>query len=281
MDTLTDKVAVVTGGAGGIGHALATCFAAEGMHLVLADIDGDALDRAVAAFTASGTEAIGVVTDVSKRDDVRALAAQAVERFGTVNVICNNAGIGGGTGPSWLISDAAWDWTIDVNLRSVVYGIQAFVPILLEHDDGHIVNTASLAGLTAVPFVAPYTATKHGVVALSEALFHELAFQRSNIGVTVLCPAFLKTNIANSLGHFPGRIEEATVVGDAGTEFIQTVMVGGVANGGDPATYAQSVVDAIKTKRFMVVTDADEAVAVIRAKAHEAEGEPPRPPEMR
>lgn len=279
MKDLDGKVAVVTGGAGGIGHALATRFAEAGMKLVLADVDATALDRAVAGFTDAGVETIGVPTDVGDRDAVFALAARTVEAFGTAHVVCNNAGVGGGLGPSWEITDAAWAWTLAVNFQSVVYGIEAFVPLLLEQDDGHIVNTASLAGLTALPFMAPYTATKHAVVGLSESLFHELAAKTPHVGVTVLCPAFLRTGLADSARHFAGQPDNA-VVDDPGAQFMMGVVSNAVAGGGDPLDFATQVVDAVRTGRFMVVTNENEADAVVRQRGRETAGAPPELPRI-
>lgn len=277
MEELDGKVAVITGGASGIGHALATHCATAGMKLVLADIDVPSLDAAVAGFAAGGAEVIGVPTDVTDRDAVFALAARAVDEFGTVHLAVNNAGVSGGAGPSWEISAAAWEWTIGVDLMSVVHGIAAFVPILLEQDEGHVVNTASLAGLIAMPFLAPYTAAKHAVLGMSESLFHELAALTPNVGVSVLCPAFLRTRIADSARHFPGPASDLVTAGRDGPD------LGGIAeqlvqSGGDPADYTARVLEAVRTRRFMVVTDEEEAVAVIRSRAHLPLGSPPRFP---
>src|SRR4051794_21276914 len=174
MQELNGRVAVVTGGASGIGFALASAFAAEGMKVVLGDIEAPALDDAVAKLESSGAEAIGVRTDVSDDASVAALAAAAVDRFGAIHIACNNAGVGGG-GLSWEAPLSTWEWVLGVNMWGVIHGIRAFVPILMEQDEAHIVNTASIAGLAAGPFMGPYNASKHAVVALSETLYHEMA----------------------------------------------------------------------------------------------------------
>src|SRR5581483_3263330 len=182
MDDLEGKVAVVTGAASGIGFALAGRFAAEGMHVVMADVEEPALDKAASELESDGASVLPFVTDVSDAGSVRALAAATFERFDTAHIICNNAGIGTG-GRTWEITEAQWQWTIGVNLMGVVHGIQAFVPRLVEQDEGHVVNTASAAGLLSGPGMAPYNATEHGVVALSESLAADLALAGSHVDV--------------------------------------------------------------------------------------------------
>src|SRR3954469_8222113 len=153
MQELNGRVAVVTGGASGIGFSLASAFAAEGMKVVLGDIEAPALDAAVAKLEASGAAVIGVVTDVADGAQVQALADAAVERFGAIHIACNNAGVGGG-GLSWEAPVAMWDWVLGVNLWGVVHGLRAFVPILMQQPQAHVVNTASIAGVVAGPFMA-------------------------------------------------------------------------------------------------------------------------------
>ena len=193
MDELTGRVAVVTGGASGIGLAMAERFAAEGMRLAIADIEQDALDAAAKQLGDSGAEVLAVRTDVSQAEEVDELAARVRERFGGFHVVCNNAGVGGHGFLSWDGPVSEWQWVLGVNLWGVINGIRAFVPSLVEQNEGHVVNTASLAGLTTIPFMAPYSATKHAVLAISEALFHELAILGSGVKVSVLCPGFVKT----------------------------------------------------------------------------------------
>jgi NAD(P)-dependent dehydrogenase (short-subunit alcohol dehydrogenase family) len=191
------RVVVVTGAASGIGFALARRFATEGARLVLADRHADVLAEAAAELEAAGADVLAVPTDVSDPDAVDALAAAAVDRFGLVHVVCNNAGIVVG-GAAWEIPLADWHRLMDVNLWGVIHGIRSFVPILLGHDEpGHVVNTASMAGVTALAGLGPYVASKHAMVGLSEVLFHDLAAAGAGdrIGVTVVCPGYVPTRI--------------------------------------------------------------------------------------
>jgi NAD(P)-dependent dehydrogenase (short-subunit alcohol dehydrogenase family) len=276
MDQLDGKVAVITGAARGIGAALAARFAAEGMRLVLADVDPATLDSAVAERRAGGTEVVGVPTDVSDARALDALAAVAQEHFGTAHVICNNAGVSGHARPSWDQPEREWQWVLGVNLLGVVNGIRSFVPILLAQDEGHVVNTASLAGFLAAPYVSPYAATKHAVVALSTSLFHELAMARSQVGVSVLCPSFLRTEIMDTdrawpehLGASPGHAD------DPGSELLHGVFEHAVDEGLDPADLADRVVDGIRTRRFLVTTHQEQCARAVQMTARVVEGGAP------
>src|SRR5262245_38711697 len=167
MKVLNGKTVVVTGGASGIGLALAERFAEERMNVVLADLEETALARAVAQLADAGINVMGVVTDVSRPESVDALARKAIERFGSVHVVCNNAGVGGHHYPVWEVPLSYWEWTLSVNLRGVIHGIRSFVPILLAQGEGHIVNTASVAGLIAIPYIGPYVAANPAHLVLS------------------------------------------------------------------------------------------------------------------
>ena len=202
MEDLQGKVAVITGGASGIGRAVADRAVAEGMKIVLADIEQGPLEAAVDDLTGNGAEALGVVTDVSDAASVRALRDRALDRFGAVHLVHNNAGIGLG-GPIWEVSEADWRWILGVNLWGVVHGVAAFTPLLIEQGEGHIVNTASIAGLIAAPFLGPYNATKQAVVAISETLYKDLQTVGAPVGVSVLCPGFVQTRIAESERNRP------------------------------------------------------------------------------
>src|ERR1700722_16188374 len=198
MEDLGGKVAVITGGASGIGRAVAERAAAEGMQLVLGDIEEGPLQQAVDDLTGAGAEAIGVRTDVADRASVEALRDRALDRFGTVHLVHNNAGVGLG-GPIWEVSEEDWRWILGVNLLGVAHGIATFVPLLSEQGEGHVVNTASIAGLATAPFLGPYNATKQAVVAISETLHKDLqASGVSGVGVSVLCPGFVQTRIGES-----------------------------------------------------------------------------------
>ncbi len=210
MKQFKSKTAVITGGASGIGRAMADRFAAEGMNIVLADIEETALGLAVRQMRTAGANVIGVPTDVSRGDQVEALARASLEAFGGVHILCNNAGVASDGAPSWAQTAHDWQWVINVNLMSVVHGIRAFVPLMIDqNDEGHVVNTASLAGLVAMPMAAPYHATKFGVVAITESLFLEFAMQKTKLGASVLCPAWVKTRILDSARNRPAELRNS------------------------------------------------------------------------
>ena len=272
MRELQGRVAVVTGGASGIGRALAGRFAADGMRLVLADVEPEPLGVAVAELAAGGAEVVGVPADVAVAADVEAVRDRALEAYGAVHVVCNNAGVGGGG-----IVDAPlalWDWTIGVNLMGVVHGVHTFLPLLLEQDEGHIVNTASLAGLGGVAGLGIYCTTKFAVVGLSESLHHDLAARGSAVGVSVLCPGFVQTRIGESNRNAPASVTEwaGTATAQATAEFAQALTSAGIA----PAVVADAVRDAIVDGTFYVVPHERAAVATTQARADwMAGGAPP------
>lgn len=207
MKTFRDRVAVVTGGASGIGRAMAERFARAGVKIVLADIERAALDVAVEEMQAGGAQVLGVHCDVAETGQVEALAKQTVDHFGGVHILCNNAGVASQAAPAWEQTDKDWQWVMNVNLWGVIHGIRAFVPIMLRQaDEGHVVNTASLAGLLSLPMGSPYHATKFAVVAISEALHLEFESLKSKLKVTVLCPAWVNTKILESARNRPGTM---------------------------------------------------------------------------
>ena len=196
MQDLNGKVAFITGGASGIGLSMAEAFGREGMAVMLADIEEQALERAVAGLRERQIRAEGVVADVASRASIQSAAAATIAALGKVHVVCNNAGVGAG-GPFGTVTPSDWDWVIDVNLKGVVYGMETFAPLIEQHGEGgHFVNTASLAGMVSPPGMEPYCATKFAVVAMSEGWAQQLA--PMNIGLSVLCPGFVKTRINES-----------------------------------------------------------------------------------
>jgi NAD(P)-dependent dehydrogenase (short-subunit alcohol dehydrogenase family) len=246
------RTAVVTGGASGIGLALVERFAAEGMRVVVSDVDAAGIDAAVAAVTAAGGEAVGVRTDVSRRAEVEALARAAVDAFGGVHVVCNNAGVVVG-GRAEELTDDEWRWVVDVDLWGPVHGVRTFLPLLEAQGEGHVVSTSSTSGLGAPVFNAPYNVAKAGVIALMETVRRELDDRGSPVGASVLCPGPVATPlIARSAAHAEASVSSRSDT-DEGRRFAEqsgTLLDVGV----QPAAVAGLVVDAIRTNRFWILT---------------------------
>jgi NAD(P)-dependent dehydrogenase (short-subunit alcohol dehydrogenase family) len=259
MRQLNGRVAVVTGAASGIGRALAARFAAEGMRCVLADVEESALERAVGDLRRSGAAAVGVRADVSSAADVQALADRVIAEFGAVHVLCNNAGVGGGTDFAKIPLDV-WEWVLGVNLWGVIHGCRTFLPLLLEQDEGHIVNTSSMAALNGHPLgLAPYTVSKFGVLGLSQNLFFELAATTpGHVGVSVLIPGLTRTRIFESIRNVP-----ATVTAPPPSSFARSSVaaLSGVWDSAmAPEKVADAVTDAIREQRFYILPYPDEAL---------------------
>ncbi len=228
------------------------------MKIVLGDIEEGPLKEAVNELTGQGAEAIGLVTDVADAASVRALRDGALDRFGAVHLVHNNAGIGLG-GPIWEVSEEDWRWILGVNLWGVINGVAAFVPTLIEQGEGHVVNTASVAGLVAAPFLGPYNATKQAVVAISETLYKDLQAVGAPIGVSVLCPGFVRTRIAESERNRPAWAPDREAAGaDELRGAVQSLVDGGIA----PSTVGERVIDAVRTDTFYVLThpELDDAI---------------------
>lgn len=264
MRDLKGKVAVVTGAASGIGRAMAERFAREGMKLVLADVEERPLAEAREAIARAGVEATAVRADVSKWEDVEGLAKRAFETYGGAHVLCSNAGVGAG-GVCWEMPAADWQWVLGVNLWSVIHGIRAFVPRMIAQGEGHVVNTASIAGLLSAPGMGAYCATKHAVVALSECLHHDLMItgNGSKVHVSVLCPAWVKTNIADAARNRPASAP-APKQPSPQDQMMEGLVRAAIAGGIPPAEVAEQVLQAIVQEKFWILTHPKTKKAVER-----------------
>ena len=255
MKDFHGKVAVITGGASGLGRAMADRFAREGMRIVLADVEPNALAKAEAEMKAAGAKVIGVRTDVSKAAEVEALAQKTLAAFGAVHLVANNAGVAP-LGNAWENSVADWEWTLGVNLWGVIHGVRVFTPIMLaQGGDAHIINTASVSGLISPPGSAMYNVTKHAVVTLTETLYHDLALKQARIGCSVLCPAYVPTGIVDSERNRPALLQNPTQEKTAEQQAREALLRKAVTSGKLSADdVAQKVVEAVRDGRFYILT---------------------------
>jgi|SRR5579871_2471588 len=261
MREFTGRVAVITGAASGIGRALAERCALEGMRVVLADIEAAALQQTEAELRAKGATTLAVVTDVSRAESVAALADKAWETFGAVHLLCNNAGVGGGSSV-WETNLEDWEWILGVNLWGVIHGVRTFVPRMLAQDtEGSIVNTASVAGLISSPGLVVYKVAKHGVVTLSETLCHELALRQSKLKVSVLCPGFVNTRILESERNHPGGPRPSGAMNPIDAAIRESVRQG-IESGIPPAEVADAVFTAIQEEKFYILTHPEYKAAI-------------------
>jgi NAD(P)-dependent dehydrogenase (short-subunit alcohol dehydrogenase family) len=270
VEEFSGKTAVVTGAAGGIGRAIATAFAREGMRVVVADLDGARLaDVAKAIAHETGAEVHPVAADVSRAPDVDRLADEALTHFGAVHVVCNNAGVLGRLHTTWETSLAEWEWILGVNLRGVVHGVRAFVPLLVEQGEGHVVNVASAAAWLSVPGLGPYAASKHAVLALSEALRLELEDTGSSVGVSVVCPQFVRTDIAKAL-------LDRSCADNSASDRVGQALGRRISTGVAPEHVADIVLDGIRENRFVISEDRQAVVSNARRRLDIAGGAAPR-----
>ncbi len=255
MKDFKDKVAVVTGGASGIGRGMAERFGEEGMKVVLADVEEQALKQAEAEFREKGVDVLGVLTDVSKPEDIEKLAQETLDAFGKVHVVCNNAGVAGAWGPTWENTLDDWNWIVGVNLWGVIYGVRTFLPIMLkQEEEGHIVNTASLAGL--MPGQGIYGVTKQAVVAISESLYNELHLMNAKVGVSVLCPGWVNTNIADASRNRPAELAKTVGAGidDQRQQVVNEIVRNFLKNGLAPSEVGRQVFEAIRDDQLYIIT---------------------------
>ena len=262
MENLNGKVGVVTGAASGIGRSMAERFSKEGMSVVLADIEEESLNETVEQIVADGGKAIGVVTDVSSKEAIENLANETIKNHGAVHVLHNNAGVVA----AGLLDDLTtndWEWTISVNLWSVIHGIQIFLPLIKESGEGHIVNTSSSEGLQASAGTGAYNVTKFGIVALSETLSNELNLF-PEINASVLCPGPVRSRIVESERNRPERLwnDGTPAAGLVENDQSSDLLAGAM----DPAHVAELVVQSIQTNRFWIITH-EETKEVVRQRA--------------
>ena len=259
MENLNGKIGVVTGAASGIGQSMAERFCKEGMSVVLADIEEESLHAAVDDIVADGGNAVGVVTDVSSKEAIKNLAEETIKHFGTVHVLHNNAGVVA----AGLLDDLTtndWEWTIGVNLWSVIHGVQTFLPLIKESGEGHIINTSSSEGLQASAGTGAYNVTKFGIVAITETLSNELA-TFPDINASVLCPGPVQSRIIESERNRPERLwnDGVPAAGLVDNDQSSDLLAGAM----DPALVAELVIQSIQTNQFWVITH-EETKEVVR-----------------
>ena len=266
MDQFAGKLAVITGAASGLGRAFTERFATEGMKVVLVDIEAPVLDATVEELRAAGLEVSGTVADVSNAEAMGDLAARIAAEHGPVHLLCNNAGVDGYLGPVWEASARDWQWTFGVNFWGIVNGVTSFLPGMLAHGEyAHIVNTASAAGLS--PARSIYGVTKHAVVAFSESVLTGLTRQNAQVGISVLCPGTVNTNLFYGARNRPAELrnpDDGSGVEDA-AEFREAVRAQ-MKQGPAPSETAEILFQAIKDGRFYILTD-DETPRLVQARS--------------
>ena len=255
MKEFKDKVAVITGGASGLGLEIARLAAKKGMKLVLADIEERALNQAQLEFSAQGVEVLSLRTNVAVGEDVDLLAEKTLERFGAVHLLFNNAGVALNK-TAWETTIADWEWVLGVDLWGVIQGVRVFTPIMLKQDTpSHIINTASVAGMLSTQGMAAYNVAKHGVVTLSETLYHDLKRRGANIDVSVLCPAWVNTAIWDSARNRPDDLQNSVEQKEADDIKLEESARHAIQSGKVSAPMvAQIVFAAIEANQFYILT---------------------------
>lgn len=283
MKTFTGKVAVITGGASGLGRQFANVAAREGMKLVLADVQADALESALRELRAQGASVIGQLCDVRKAEQVQALADAAVAEFGAVHLVFNNAGVGSG-GLIWESTEADWEWVMGVNVWGVIHGVRIFTRLMLEAAardpsfEGHIVNTASMAGLVNAPTLGVYNVSKHAVVALTETLYHDLQLVEAPIGVSVLCPYFVPTGISQSHRNRPEDVR--MTAGPTASQMAAQSMTDKAVTSGKVSAQdvAEATFEAVAEGRFYIYSHPEALAGVRERMEHIVDGLNPADP---
>ena len=272
MQDMSGKVAVVTGGASGLGRAMAERFLREGLSVALADVETGALETTAKELSELGP-VLAVTTDVTDPGAVDALAAATRDRFGAYHVVCNNAGVGGHFGLSWETPLEEWRWLFEVNIWGVIHGIRSFVPGLVAQGEGHVVNTASLAGWAGAPAMGPYCASKHAVLGLSESLRAELDALGSGVGVTAVCPGMVNSGIIASERNWPSRLgPEPDVPRPPLVATVHELLRSGPTRGDvNPPDVAEVVWRGIRANQFIVTTHPDQLLGAARSRVAHAE----------
>ena len=254
MEEFAGKTAVITGAGSGMGKAFATRWGAEGMNIVIGDIQEDALDATVAELSAAGVPVLGLRTDVSMLADIEALADAAEERFGKIHLVHNNAGVEGYLdGPIWAATAKDWDWTLSVNLMSVIYGIRTFVPRMLAHgEDGHVVNTCSMTSVIAATNM--YGICKHAILAMTEVLNADLEAAGANVAATGLCPGIIATNLFHGSRNRQAEVSNSEGMSTSGSA-LRDHMHSVLSKGMPPSEVANLVVTAVREKKPYLLTD--------------------------
>lgn len=263
MKDFNGKGVFITGGASGIGLALARAFGSRGARVMLADIEAPALEGAVDELKMSNVDARGVICDVADREALFEAAQRAIAELGKVHVLCNNAGVGGAGGPAEEVSQKGWDWTLGINLMGVIHGVQAFTPHLRAHGEGgHIVNTASMAGMLNPGGMSSYCVTKFGVVALSENMRMEMAARGEDIAISVLCPGWVSTNIHDSQRNRPADLADAAADIPAAALARRDEIRQLIENGMPADMVAARTLEAIENDEFYIFTHPEMREAV-------------------